>query len=169
MNCALGSLAPCAHQGREIEYVRVAIPDDDVAAIAPYFSGASAFIGWHLRGGKYGELQRNLGTLSARGEPVSVRRHCKPHADEIYYLTNEAKGAAGALTRDGAFRFVKRRRPLVAPNACFWGGLGAFEASRRGAGIERSALFDLSWCRQSCADFSFGTPNFGQLSMADCS
>jgi len=108
VNCTNDHEVP-NHYGGKIEYIRIAIYDEDQAQILPYLAGAVVFIHRHICGGG------------------AVLVHCKRGASRSATVVIAYLMAYRSLSRDEAFCQVKRRRRLVSPNEGFWDQLNEFE------------------------------------------
>jgi hypothetical protein len=141
INCTMDSSDDYKHEG--IEYIRVAVSDNEYANIMLYFAGCIDFINKHLKSNGKVLVHCQMGA-SRSGSVV------------IAYLMKENK-----LCLNDAFSFAKKRRCLVSPNTGFWQQLKTFENDinrpETAACIDDVGsvvvVYDEQWCRQSCADF----------------
>jgi hypothetical protein len=130
-------------EGCGITYVRIAINDSEHAHMLPYFDGTSDCIDRTIDQG------------------CSVLVHCRQGISRsasivIAFLMKHRK-----MSKEEAYIFVKKRRPVVAPNEGFWSQLTVFETQLSGPAalcsdsVSQHSL-DEAWCRASCAKYIVG-------------
>jgi len=150
VKCTMDSNIDFFHQ--DIEYIRVAIHDSEIAQIGIYLSGCCDFINRHIN---------NSG---------SVLVHCQRGVSRsasivIAYLIKYHK-----MTLENAFIHTKQRRILTSPNIGFWKELMAFVnecengvPTVNGEASEEDVTFDEPWCRKACAEFHI----YGEANIAN--
>jgi hypothetical protein len=148
INCTMDSKSDCFHTN--IEYIRVAVNDNESAHIDPYFIGCCNFIEKHIKQGG------------------SVLLHCQAGASRSASIVIAYLIKCHQLSLEEAFKLSKQRRILTSPNTGFWRQLKDFElnclqqshqsisngASENNNETTLLISFDENWCRRSCADFN---------------
>ena len=125
-------------EGRRINYVRVAVRDEDSANILPYLPGAADLIQQQLQAGN------------------SVLVHCQRGVSRSATVVIAFLIRHRGMSRDDAYVLAKGRRSHVSPNIGFWAQLKEFERSCRTTsdGVVAPTIFNEDWARGSLAAWS---------------
>lgn len=141
VNCTTDYECKSWHE-KSIDYIRIAIHDNEAASLLPYLEGATTFIHKHIH--------------SSAGGTVLV--HCMRGASRSASVVLAYLMKYEGMSRGEAYVHAKRRRPLVSPNTGFWDQLATWEERLRAPVADASAslpeTFDEAWCRQCHANYS---------------
>lgn len=125
-------------EGRRINYVHVAVRDEDSANILPYLSGAADLIQGQLSEGK------------------AVLVHCQRGVSRSATIVMGFLIRHRGMSRDEAYVLAKGRRPQVSPNIGFWAQLAEFESTCLAGSAPMPTVFNEDWARASLAAWSMG-------------